>query len=121
MSGPSGLTFHLLPEEIWLAHQGLDAYTPERYADDGFVHCTDGETLMLEVGDRYYQGDPRSYLVLDVDLDAITAQAIYEDDAQRYPHVYGPIEHDAVRRVRHVVRAADGSFVAIGEDFDAES
>jgi uncharacterized protein (DUF952 family) len=117
MSSPSGLTYHLVPEEIWLNHQQSESYHPERFADEGFVHCTDGEAFLLDVGNRYYQGDPRSYLVLDVDLDALAAEAIYEDDARRYPHVYGPIEHHAVRRVRRVERSPDGSFVAIGEIF----
>ncbi len=118
MSRPGGLTYHLVPEEIWLAHHGLDSYVPERFAEEGFVHCTDGEELLIEVGNRYYQGDPRPYLVLDVDLDALAAEAIYEDDALLYPHVYGPIERHAVRRVRRVERAADGTFVTAGQDFD---
>jgi uncharacterized protein (DUF952 family) len=110
-----------VPEEIWLAHHGLESYHPERFADEGFVHCTDGEELLIEVGNRYYLSDPRSYLVLDVDLDALAAQAIYEDDAQRYPHVYGPLERHAIRRVRRVERAPDGSFVTVGQDFDPTS
>jgi uncharacterized protein (DUF952 family) len=118
MSRPSGLTYHLVPEEVWRSHEGLEAYRPERFADEGFVHCTDGENLLIEVGNRYYQGDPRSYLVLDVDLDALAAEAIYEDEARLYPHVYGPIELHAVRRVRRVERGADGSFVTIGQDVD---
>jgi uncharacterized protein (DUF952 family) len=118
LPNPIGITFHLLPEEAWLAHQGRESYTPEHFAAEGFVHCTDGEEHLLEVGNRYYQADSRPYLVLDVDLDRVGSPAIYEDDAQRYPHVYGPIDRHAIRRVRRVERAADGSFVAIGEIFD---
>jgi uncharacterized protein (DUF952 family) len=116
MSRLSGLTYHLVPEDVWLAHQGSAMYHPERFAEEGFVHCTDGEDLLIEVGNRYYQGDPRAYLVLDVDLDALAAEAIYEDEARLYPHVYGPIERHAVRRVRRVERHADGSFITIGQD-----
>jgi len=44
----------------------------------------------------------------------VSAPAIYEDDERNYPHIYGPMERDAVRRVRRVERAADGTFLAIG-------
>lgn len=121
MSRPSGLTYHLVPEEIWLAHHGAELYHPERFAEEGFVHCTDGEERLIEVGNRYYQGDPRAYLLLDVDLDALAAEAIYEDEARLFPHVYGPIERHAVRRVRRVERGADGTFLTAGQDFASAS
>ena len=113
---PSGRTLHLVPEPVWRAHEGSATYTPERFAEEGFVHCTDGEALLLEVANRYYRDDPRAYIVLDVDLGAVQAPAVYEDEARRYPHVYGSIERAAVRRVRRLERAADGSFTGFGEE-----
>ncbi|MEA2585813.1 MAG: hypothetical protein QOF33_3898, partial [Thermomicrobiales bacterium] len=35
--------------------------------------------------------------------------------ARDYPHIYGPLNVDAVVEVRPVRRDADGTFVAIGE------
>ena len=109
-----GVTFHLTPEPVWLEHQLANEYRPEGFGDDGFIHCTDGEELVLEVANRYYRDDPRPFLLLEVDLDRVSAPAIYEDEERNYPHIYGPMERDAVRRVRRVERAADGSFLAIG-------
>ena len=109
------MTLHLVSEPVWSAQQLLTEYRPERFAAEGFIHCTDGEKLVIEVGNRYYRDDPRPYLVLDVDLDRVTAPAMYEDAERQYPHVYGPIERDAVVRVRRVDRANDGTFIAIGE------
>src|SRR5688572_17267818 len=40
---PSGHTLHLVPEPVWRAHQGAATYTPEPFAEEGFVHCTDGD------------------------------------------------------------------------------
>jgi uncharacterized protein (DUF952 family) len=37
----------------------------------------------------------------------------YDDPAQIYPHIYGPINLDAVVEVRRVIRLADGSFSEI--------
>ena len=110
------VTFHAVPEPVWTAHMGVREYRPERFAEEGFIHCTDGEELVVEVANRYYRDDPRPYLVLDVDLARVQARAIYEDEARQYPHIYGPIAREAVTRVRRVERAADGTFTAIGDD-----
>jgi uncharacterized protein (DUF952 family) len=67
----------------------------------------------MEVANRYYRGDARPFLILDVDLARVSASAVYEDAERRYPHIYGPIEREAVVRVRRVSRAGDGSFTHI--------
>lgn len=110
------IALHLVPEPCWLALTDGKEYRPERFAEEGFIHCTDGEELVVEVANRYYRVDPRAYLVLDIDLARVHARAIYEDEARQYPHIYGPIVREAVMRVRRVERAPDGTFTAIGED-----
>jgi uncharacterized protein (DUF952 family) len=113
--GLAGVTLHLVPEPLWLDQRHAAHYLPEGFSSEGFIHCTDGEDSVVEVGNRYYRDDPRPYLVLDVDLERVTAPVVYEDDDRRYPHVYGPLELHAVRRVRRVERTTDGTFIAIGE------
>jgi uncharacterized protein (DUF952 family) len=110
---PSGQTLHLVPEPVWQTHQGAATYTPERYEEDGFIHCTDGEMNLLRVGDAFYRNDERPYLVLVIDTDRLQAPVRYDDPAQIYPHIYGPINLDAVVEVRRVIRLADGSFSEI--------
>ncbi|HMK12016.1 MAG TPA: DUF952 domain-containing protein, partial [Acidimicrobiales bacterium] len=85
----------------------------ETFDRDGFVHCTDGEAAVIDTANRYYQGDPRPYVVLTIDTDALSADVRYEDAAQIFPHVYGRIETSAVMDVRVVERAADGRFLGI--------
>lgn len=111
----TGLTWHLSPEPHWAAYTGKSSYTPERFAAEGFIHCTDGDERLIEVGNRYYTGDPRPFLALQVDLDAAGSPAIYEDPEQVYPHIYGELATAAVRQVRRIERAADGAFLGIGE------
>ena len=111
---PVGITLHLTPEPVWLEHRARSEYRPEAFDDEGFIHCTDGEELLLEVANRYYKDDPRPFLLLEVDLGHVSPSAIYEDDERLYPHIYGPMERHAVRRVCRVERAPDGTFTAIG-------
>jgi uncharacterized protein (DUF952 family) len=108
------LTFHLTPEPVWLEQCLLSEYRPEGFGDEGFIHCTDDEALVLEVANRYYRDDPRPFLLLEVDLGRLSAPTIYEDDERNYPHIYGAMERHAVRRVRRVERSADGTFLMIG-------
>lgn len=115
---PSGVTLHLVPESVWLDQAAKSEYRPERFDEEGLIHCTDEDALVIEVGNRYYRDDPRPFLVLDVDLSRVAAPAVYDDEARVYPHVYGPIEHSAILRVRRVARAPDGTFVAIGPTVD---
>ena len=67
------ITFHLVPSPVWDAQRHGDVYVPEAFATDGFVHCTDGEQAVIDTANRYYQGDPRAYVVLSIDTDALSA------------------------------------------------
>jgi uncharacterized protein (DUF952 family) len=112
---PAAVTLHLVPEDVWLAQQDEPLYLPDGFSSEGFIHCTHGDDAVIEVGNRYYRDDPRPYVVLEVDLEHVLAPVIYEDDQRRFPHIYGPLERHAVRRVSRIERAADGTFVAIGQ------
>lgn len=107
------ITFHLVPSPVWGAQRHGDVYTPEAFATDGFVHCTNGEQAVIDTANRYYQGDPRAYVVLSIDTDALSAVVKHEDEVRVFPHVYGPIETSAVTLVREVERDADGRFIRI--------
>jgi len=109
------VTLHLCPAEVWNAQGTSETYLPEAYALDGFVHCTDGDEELVAVGNRYYQADPREFVVLSVDLDANGSKWIYEDPARIFPHIYGPIASTAVVGIRPVLRDEDGAFTGIGE------
>ena len=108
-------TFHLTPQECWLMQCDGGEYTPEPFETEGFIHCTDGEDNVIAVGNRYYTGDPREMVCLVIDSDAVTADIRYEDPARIYPHIYGPLNIDAVRGVRDVVRESDGTFTKLGD------
>jgi len=109
----SRLTLHLVAEERWDARDPSEPYTPARYAEEGFVHCTDGEDEMLKTANRFYRDAPGSFLALTVDLDAIGSPWRFDEPGTPYPHVYGPIDPSAVREVRRFARDEDGTFTAI--------
>ena len=105
-------TLHLVPEAVWEAHDPGSPYLPAAYPEDGFVHCTDGDDEMVLVANRFYGDDPRSFLLLTLDLERTGSPWRFDDAERRYPHVYGPIDTVCVVEVRGMVRDADGRFVA---------
>jgi len=109
------VTLHLCPVPVWEAQRNAEHYLPEAYQTDGFIHCTDGDARVIEVGNRFYLGDRRPFVVLSVDLGANGERWVYEDPDQVFPHIYGSIHPRAVVAVRPVRRAKDGTFLGIGE------
>ena len=108
-----GLTFHLTPAEVWERQASSESYVPEAFATDGFIHCTDGEANLRAVANAFYQTDHRPQVVLVIDLSRVIAPVRYEDPARIYPHIYGPLNRDAVVAVHQAERAPDGSFAAV--------
>jgi uncharacterized protein (DUF952 family) len=107
------LTLHLVADEAWPAHAAGTPIAPPSLAEEGFVHCTDGDDEMVAVANRFYRSDPRSFLVLTVDLDRAGSPWRFDDAERRYPHVYGPIHSDAVLAVRPAPRDEAGRFLPL--------
>lgn len=106
-------TLHLVPEETWDARDPGDPYLPAAYAQDGFVHCTDGDDEMVVVANRFYRVDPRPFLLLTLDLERTGSPWRFDEPGSPYPHIYGPVDPAAVMAVRRMVRAVDGTFTGI--------
>ena len=104
------LTLHLVPEATWDEHDPAVPYVPAAYAEDGFVHCTDGDDEMVAVANRFYAADQRPFLLLTLDLERTGSPWRFDDPGQRYPHVYGPIDPASVVEIRRMARSEDGAF-----------
>ena len=104
---------HLTPEEIWTAQASSGSYRPEAFERDGFIHCTIGEDDLIAVANAFYATDSRTQVVLVIDPNFLTAPVRFEDSARIYPHLYGPLNVEAVRAVRRVRRTEDGSYDSI--------
>lgn len=107
----SNTTFHLVAAEYYRDCDSRAPYAPESFADEGFIHCTDGAKNVAVTANRHYKGDRRMYVVLVIDCAKVEAEIKYEDDARIYPHIYGPLNRDAIITIVPVLRTADGSFL----------
>ena len=107
--------YHLAPAARWRTWPAGAAYLPAEYDADGFVHCTAGDELMLEVANRFYRDAVGDFVLLVIDSDRLTSPLKWEkpedDLAPQFPHIYGPIDSSAIVELRAVRRDPDGTFV----------
>jgi uncharacterized protein (DUF952 family) len=105
-------SYHLIPREAYERADPAADYLPSAFPADGFIHLTDGADELAVTGNRYYRADPRPFVVLVIDLARVRAPVRYEDPRRVYPHIYGPLNRDAIVAVRDVPRAPDGTFLS---------
>jgi glutathione S-transferase len=99
--------FHLAAPEDWAAATRDGAVTDStrdvKLAEEGFIHCSFAEQL-ARTAQRFF-GDLDEVVVLRIDTDRLTSPLVTEDlygTGEAFPHVYGPINLDAVIDVRVV-------------------
>jgi uncharacterized protein (DUF952 family) len=111
--------YHMVPTARWQTWPSDTPYLPAEYEKDGFVHCTAGDALMLKVANRFYTGVVGDFQLLVIETERLTSELKWEAPtpgdtlAPLFPHIYGPINRDAVIGVRTIQRDAEGRFVAI--------
>ena len=113
------MTFHLATTETWARQRDQETYLPDSFAQDGFIHCTDGEQNMIDTANRYYANDPAPFICLEINPTRVTSEIRYEDPARIYPHIYGPLDNAAVTGIRAFVRDAGGRFIRLGDAISA--
>ena len=106
-------TFHLVPREVWEAADPDAPYEPPSLAWEGFIHCTDGVGPLGVTFDRYYAADPRPFLALTIDLDALDVPWRYDAQGSPYPHIYGTVARGAILSVEAIARDEEGRFYSL--------
>lgn len=109
-------TFHLVPVTVWTAADAAAPYAAASLATEGFAHCTDGLDELAATFDRHYATDPRAFLALALDLDALDVAWRYDVPGSPYPHIYGPIARSAIVAIGRLERDGSGRFAALSAD-----
>ena len=104
--------YHLALAEDW-ENERTDAYTTSTLgtslAEQGFVHCSFASQVR-QIADLVYRGRT-DVLLLEIDPARLTSPVRVENldgGADEFPHVYGPINRDAVVEVTPLAVLADG-------------
>ncbi|MGW1030275.1 DUF952 domain-containing protein [Streptomyces sp. NPDC002577] len=115
---------HVVPLAEWNSAPE-QPYSPASLEEDGFVHCSPDEETTLAIVNAFYRSAPRPLLTLDLDEDRLTATTEWEAAAPApppgvaedvlFPHVFGPLNRDAVVRVREVQWDEGGRAIGLEE------
>jgi len=111
MSNGAHLIYHMLSRSVWEA-QPLDRpYRGDTLDSEGFIHCTGAPDLLVEVANRFYRGEGGHFVVLHIDPARVTAEIKWEAaDGAIFPHIYGPLNMDAVVNMTLFPRDEQGEF-----------
>ncbi|MHB9857207.1 DUF952 domain-containing protein [Streptomyces sp. YIM S03343] len=111
------MIYHVVTPDEW--HTGPDRpYAPASLAQEGFVHCSPDPVTTVAVVNAFYRTAPRPLLALVLDETRLTARCTWEPadpapppgvpEGTLFPHVYGPLDRDAVTGIVEVQWDKDG-------------
>jgi uncharacterized protein (DUF952 family) len=113
--------FHLATVAEWDAARASGAYTTSTIgrtlAEEGFIHASRADQWQ-GVRERYYADVTEPLVLLVIDTDRLTSPVVEErvgEGPETFPHVYGPINPDAVVQALPVGGPA-GSGGGLGSD-----
>jgi uncharacterized protein (DUF952 family) len=93
------LIYHVTTKAAWKQAIDKGFYEADSLSNEGFIHCSQAEQVPGVIS-RYYAGK-QDLIKLEIDTDKLSSRFIYEwspSTADTFPHVYGPINVEAVLR-----------------------
>lgn len=102
--------FHIAVAAEWVA--ATSAYRPDRFDEDGFIHCSTASQVM-QVARTRFRGR-RDIVLLRIDPDEVEREVRLEnleDGHELFPHIYGELDLSAVTGIEPLVLGPDGEFV----------
>src|SRR5947207_932288 len=102
--------YHLVLPSLWEARPG-EPYRAASLDAEGFIHCSYAHQVAGSAN-RFY-ASAGELLVLGIDPARLSSplKAEAAGSGELFPHVYGPIDRDAVTSVRPLARDASGKWV----------
>jgi len=114
------MIFHITSRKAWEEAQTKGEYRAASLTTEGFVHCS---TLaqVLPVANNFYKGQS-GLILLEIEPTLLSADLKWEPPSggapppgvsidDRFPHIYGPINLNAVFRVVDLESKPDGTFI----------
>jgi GrpB-like predicted nucleotidyltransferase (UPF0157 family)/uncharacterized protein (DUF952 family) len=106
---PPPIVFHITTAAAWEEARRAGVYEHASLATEGFIHFSDLEQV-VRVADRAFRGTP-DLVLLCVAAERLEAPLRYEhveEAGERFPHLYGPLNLDAVVEAVAFVEGPDG-------------
>jgi uncharacterized protein (DUF952 family) len=111
MAAPMDPLYHLTTADAWAEAQAAGDYRPASLDIEGFIHASTAAQVEGSAN-RFFAG-VASLVVLVIRPDRVAAPLRWDPSPHHpepFPHVYGPLNLDAVAETHAWDRSADGSF-----------
>lgn len=98
-----GLIYHITTSDAWAKAKEIGSYAAPSLKEEGFIHCSE-LSQVEDIRSRFYK-DVQDLLLLTIDTEKLTSQLIFEwspSVQNTFPHIYGPINLDAVVALKTV-------------------
>jgi uncharacterized protein (DUF952 family) len=115
---PETYILHLASNDAWLAAVEKGAYYADSLSTEGFIHCSKPSQI-VEVANAFYRGQG-GLVLLVIDPSKLKSELKWEPPAEPaptharaadlFPHIYGPLNLDAVIKVVAFEPDANGNF-----------
>lgn len=100
---------HITSQQQWDAAKAKGVYECESLDTEGFIHCS-SPSQVVSVANFLFKGQ-QGLVLLCVDVDRLHPELRYEPVAdQHFPHIYGPLNLNAVIQVIEFSLNDDGKF-----------
>ena len=115
---PDKTILHLASNNAWLGAVKSGIYRADSLSTQGFIHCSKPSQI-VGVANTFYRGQ-HGLVLLVIDPSKLEAGLKWEPPAEPeptharegdlFPHIYGPLNIDAVTEIIPFEPAADGTF-----------
>lgn len=103
---------HICTRHSWGEAQTRGDYRAPSMETKGFIHCSQPDQV-LTVANHLYQETP-DLVILWIDSQKVKNEIKYEpggdNTLETFPHIYGPLNLDAVLAVYDFIPASDGVY-----------
>jgi uncharacterized protein (DUF952 family) len=105
------MIYHITTPAAWQEAQGAGQYSDPSLEKEGFIHFSTADQLLIPANGMFRGRE--DLILLCVDEKELHGRLIFEDcyaSGMDFPHLYAPLNLDAVRDVIDFPANPDGSF-----------
>lgn len=101
---------HIAKREQWERGKAAGVYGGDTLNSQGFIHCSTSQQV-IKVVNALFRAQ-KELVLLCIESDKVRAEIRYEgcEGGERYPHIYGPLNIDAVIKVLDFEPGEEGFF-----------
>ncbi|PWU19697.1 MAG: DUF952 domain-containing protein [Bdellovibrio sp.] len=120
---PMATLFHIVSRTDWKTHSDGKSYVPSSLTKEGYIHLSTNEQV-LGTANRFFKGQ-NDLLLLELSIPADDPKLKFEstegdknDRSSFFPHYYGKLKINSVRRILILEPSPDGNFAFPSKNYE---